>query len=98
MSTTAEPNFDWSQAASLLGDDPLQVSEDMASIAVELIEGANEQMAELKKMDAQTQRKEINSKTHQLRGSLLNFGFSEVGVLLAEIERSTYTPDKNTRP
>ena len=32
MSTTNEPNFDWSQAASLLGDDPDQVEPDMVAI------------------------------------------------------------------
>jgi len=94
MSATAEPEFDWSQAASLLGDDPNAVEPDMAAIARELVEGADVQFAELKSKDAATQRKEIGSLAHGLRGCLLNFGFTEVGTILLEVEKGTYSPSE----
>ncbi len=90
MSASAEPEFDWSQAASLLGDDPNAVEPDMAAIARELVEGANAQFAELKGKNAETERKEISSLAHALRGCLLNFGFTEVGGLLLQVEKGTY--------
>lgn len=85
-----EPSFDWSQAASLLGDDPTQVADDMADIVVELIQGANLHLQELKKKNPETDRKAIASEAHQLRGSLLNFGFTEVGAILLKIEKNEY--------
>jgi hypothetical protein len=91
MSTAAEPEFDWSQAASLLGDDPNAVEADMAAIARELVEGANVQFANLRALNADTQRKEIGSQAHGLRGCLLNFGFTEVGTLLLHVEKGTYS-------
>ena len=90
MSATNEPDFDWSQAASLLGDDPNQVAEDMAAIVRELVEGADGQFKELKSKNAETDRKAIASLAHQLRGCLLNFGFAEVGTVLLQIEKGTY--------
>jgi len=65
MSTTNEPDFDWSQAASLLGDNPDAVEADM-------------------------DQKTISSLAHALRGCLLNFGFTEVGGLLLQIEKGAY--------
>ena len=79
MSTTNEPRFDWAQAASLLGDDPNQVADDMAEIVRELVESAEVQFKELKAKKIETERKEVASLAHQLRGCLLNFGFEEVG-------------------
>src|SRR5476651_1138215 len=90
MSTTNEPAFDWSQAASLLGDDPNAVEEEMAVIVRELVEGAEVQFQELKLKNAETDRKAISSLAHGLRGSLLNFGFTEVGGLLFHIEKGSY--------
>lgn len=87
---TGEPAFDWAQAASLLGDDPQQVPDDMAAIARELVEGANHQFGEMKAKDPGTDRKAISSLAHQLRGCLLNFGFSEVGGILLQIEGGNY--------
>ena len=97
MSATAEPEFDWSQAASLLGDDPNAVEPDMAAIARELVEGADVQFAELKSKDAATQRKEIGSLAHALRGCLLNFGFTEVGTILVDIEKGPPYTDAEYR-
>jgi HPt (histidine-containing phosphotransfer) domain-containing protein len=90
MSATDEPQFDWSQAASLLGDDPGQVPEDMVEIVQELIESANQHLQELKQKNIETDRKAIGSQAHQLRGSLLNFGFVEVGSILLQVEKGTY--------
>ncbi len=90
MSATNEPAFDWSQAASLLGDDPNAVEEDMAVIVRELVEGAVLQFQELKTKNAETERKAISSLAHALRGCLLNFGFTEVGGLLLQVEKGTY--------
>ena len=90
MSATGEPEFDWSQAASLLGDEPSQVPEDMVEIVQELIENANQQFQELKQKNIETDRKAIGSQAHQLRGSLLNFGFVEVGTILLLVEKGEY--------
>src|SRR5947207_966596 len=92
MSTTNEPRFDWSQAASLLGDDPKLVAEDMAEIVRELVESADVQFKDLKAKKSDTERKEIGSLAHQLLGCLLNFGFEEVGAMLLHIEKGTYPP------
>jgi HPt (histidine-containing phosphotransfer) domain-containing protein len=85
-----EPAFDWSQAASLLGDDPNNVEEDMAAIARELVEGAEAQFQELKSKNPDVDRKGISSVAHALRGCLLNFGFTEVGSILVKIEKEPY--------
>ena len=90
MSAPNEPTFDWSQAESLLGDDPQGVAEDMAAIVIELIESGNTHLMELKKRDPATERKAISSQAHQLRGSLLNFGFCAVGGILLKIEKGDY--------
>src|SRR5580658_1673458 len=90
MTTTNEPDFDWSQAASLLGDDPTQVEPDMAAIIVELIQSSEARFAELKAKNAETERAAIRSLSHQLRGSLLNFGFTAVGTILWDIEKRDY--------
>ncbi len=90
MSAPHEPAFDWSQAASLLGDDPNAVDEEMAVIVRELVEGAEVQFQELKSKNAEADRKAISSLAHGLRGCLLNFGFSEVGGLLLQIEKDAY--------
>ena len=92
MSATDEPEFDWSQAASLLGEDPSQVEKDMIEIVGELIESAKKYLEELKKKNVVTERAEINSQAHQLRGSLLNFGFTGVGKVLLQIEKDEYPP------
>ena len=42
------PEFDWSQAESLLGEDPHAVPEDMAEIVLELIDGSKDRFQELK--------------------------------------------------
>ena len=91
MSATDEPAFDWSQAASLLGDDPNAVEADMAAIVRELVEGADVQFQELKLKNAETDRKAISSLAHGLRGCLLNFGFTEAGGLLLQVEKSAYS-------
>lgn len=92
MSATGEPEFDWSQTASLLGEDPLQVPEDMVEIVRELIESVNLHFQELKRKNIETDRKDISSQAHQLRGSLLNFGFVEVGKILYQVEKGEYPP------
>lgn len=91
MSSTNEPSFDWSQAASLLGDDPNLVADDMAEIVTELIESGYSHLQELKGKNADADRKAISAQAHQLRGSLLNFGFTEVGTILLKIEKGDYT-------
>jgi HPt (histidine-containing phosphotransfer) domain-containing protein len=90
MSATNEPKFDWSQAASLLGDDPTQVADDMAEIVRELVESAEVQFKDLRSKKVDTERKEVGSLAHQLRGCLLNFGFDEVGGKLLFIEKGDY--------
>ena len=90
MSATNEPAFDWDQASSLLGDDPNAVEEEMAAIVRELVEGAEVQFQELKLKNAETDRKAIASLAHALRGCLLNFGFTEVGGLLLNVEKGAY--------
>jgi HPt (histidine-containing phosphotransfer) domain-containing protein len=92
MSATNEPDFDWSQAASLLGDDPSQVEPDMAAIVLELLESSEARFKELKAKNAATELPAIRSLAHQLRGSLLNFGFTAVGAVLMEIEKRDYPP------
>jgi HPt (histidine-containing phosphotransfer) domain-containing protein len=87
-----EPLFDWDQAASLLGDDPNAVEPDMAAIARELVEGADVQFQGLKDKNPATDGKAIASEAHALRGCLLNFGFTEVGGLLAQLEKGQYQP------
>ena len=90
MSATNEPAFDWSQAASLLGDDPNAVDQEMSAIVRELVEGAEVQFQELKLKNAETDRQAISALAHGLRGCLLNFGFTEVGGLLFHVEKGTY--------
>jgi HPt (histidine-containing phosphotransfer) domain-containing protein len=90
MSATHEPAFDWSQAASLLGDDPNAVDQEMSAIVRELVEGAEVQFQELKLKNAETDRQAISALAHGLRGCLLNFGFTEVGGLLFHVEKGTY--------
>ena len=90
MSATNEPAFDWEQAASLLGDNPNAVDEEMAVIVRELVEGAEVQFQQLKLKNAETDRKAISSLAHALRGCLLNFGFTEVGGLLFQVEKGAY--------
>jgi HPt (histidine-containing phosphotransfer) domain-containing protein len=74
-----------------LGEDPDAVDPDMAAIARELVEGANGQFAELKGKNPETERKEISSLAHALRGCLLNFGFTAVGTLLQHVEKASYS-------
>jgi len=64
----------------------------MAGIVRELVEGADVQFKELKMKNAETDRKAIGSLAHGLRGCLLNFGFTEVGTHLLQIEKGTYLP------
>jgi hypothetical protein len=90
MSATQEPSFDWSQAASLLGEDPNAVDPEMAAIVRELVEGADIQFHALKQLNPETERKEISAQAHGLRGCLLNFGFTEVGGILVQIEKGPY--------
>jgi HPt (histidine-containing phosphotransfer) domain-containing protein len=92
MSATNEPDFDWSQASSMLGDDPTKVEPDMAEIVLELLESSEVRLKELQAMNATTQRAAIGSQAHQLRGSLLNFGFTAVGTVLLDIEKREYPP------
>jgi HPt (histidine-containing phosphotransfer) domain-containing protein len=86
-----EPAFDWSQAESLLGDNPNEVDPDMAGIVLELISSSEERFQYLKKMDP-ADSKAISSLAHQLRGSLLNFGYTEVGGILHKIEYKEFEP------
>lgn len=91
MSEPQEVEFDWSQAASLLGDDPNAVEPDMAAILRELVDGAKPQFDDLKSKNFETQRKEVGSLAHALRGCLLNFGFTQVGTILHYIEKGPCT-------
>jgi HPt (histidine-containing phosphotransfer) domain-containing protein len=86
-----EPAFDWSQAESLLGDDPHQVDPEMAGIILELISSSEAKFAELKALD-QNEQKPISALAHQLRGSLLNFGYTDVGKVLHKIEYKEFEP------
>jgi HPt (histidine-containing phosphotransfer) domain-containing protein len=95
--STPEPAFDWAQASSLLGDDPNNVDGEMAQIARELVDGAEVQFAEMKAKNADTERKEISSVAHALRGCLLNFGFTEVGKILVDIEKGPPFTDAEYR-
>jgi hypothetical protein len=90
MSATQEPVFDWAQASSLLGDDPNAVDPEMAAIVRELVQGADGQFGDLKALNPETDRKTISSQAHGLRGCLLNFGFTEVGGILLQIEKGPY--------
>jgi len=89
-----EPDFDWSQAASLLGDDPQDVPEEMAAIVQELVETTTVRFQELKGKDIEADPKTVRGLAHQLRGSLLNFGFTGVATVLWKIEKTEYTPDE----
>ena len=86
----SEPAFDWSQASSLLGDNPNEVDPDMAGIVKELVQQADVQFADLKALNPDAQRKEISAQAHGLRGCLLNFGFTEVGGILFEVEKTPF--------
>jgi HPt (histidine-containing phosphotransfer) domain-containing protein len=88
----SQPEFDWSQAESLLGEDAENVPEEMAEIVRELVEGSKKRFAEMAKLDPGSDRAEIGSQAHQLRGSLLNFGFVGVGDLLYDIEKKECSP------
>jgi len=90
MSMPHEPAFDWAQAASLLGDNPNEVEPEMAAIARELVEGADGQFRDLKALNPETDRKAISAQAHGLRGCLLNFGFTEVGAVLLQLEKGPY--------
>ncbi len=90
MPESSQPEFDWSQAESLLGEDPNGVPPDMAEIMIELVQSANERFAELETLDPAASRREIGAAAHQLRGSLLNFGFASVGAVLLDIEKKEY--------
>lgn len=94
MPDSAPPEFDWSQAESLLGDDPENVPQDMADIVLELVQSAEERFKELKALNPDSDRPAISAMAHQLRGSLLNFGYVEVGTLLYDVEKKDYgSPD-----
>ena len=97
MSAPTEPAFDWDQASSLLGEDPNVVDPEMAAIARELVDGAEVQFAELKTKNTDTDRKGISSLAHALRGCLLNFGFTEVGTILMDIEKGPPYTDAEFR-
>ncbi len=84
------PEFDWAQAESLLGEDPQNVPPEIAEIVVELEQSAKERFAELKTLDPAASRGVIGGVAHQLRGSLLNFGFVAVGAILLDIEKKEY--------
>ena len=90
MSVANEPEFDWSQASSLLGDNPNEVEPEMAAIARELVENADVQFRDLKALDPETERKAISAQAHGLRGCLLNFGFTAVGALLVKVEKGPF--------
>jgi len=90
MSDPKEPEFDWSQAASLLGEDPNSIDPDMAEIVKELVEGARAQFADLKSKNPETDQKGVSSVAHALRGCLLNFGFTAVGAMLVQVEKHSY--------
>jgi hypothetical protein len=92
--STSEPAFDWSQAASLLGEDPNNVEPDMAAIVLELVGGAGPQFDELASKDFATDQKTVSSLAHALRGCLLNFGFTEVGGVLQYIEKGPCTAEE----
>jgi hypothetical protein len=92
--SSSDPAFDWSQAASLLGEDPNNVEPDMAAIVLELVGGADAQFDELASKDIATDRKTVSSLAHALRGCLLNFGFTEVGGILQYIEKGPCTPEE----
>ncbi len=94
MSSPAEPAFDWSQAASLLGDNPHQVEPEMAAIVLELVGGADAQFDELAGKNFATDKKTVSSLAHALRGCLLNFGFTEVGSILEYIEKGPCTAEE----
>ena len=96
MSTTNEPAFDWSQAASLLGDDPNSVDPEMAGIVRELVDGAEAQFTEMREKNADTDRKDgLLAGPRACAGCLLNFGFTEVGTILMDIEKGPpYTNDE----
>jgi HPt (histidine-containing phosphotransfer) domain-containing protein len=89
------PEFDWSQASSLLGDDPHQVDPEMGGIVLELIESSETRLAELRALNP-ADPKPISALAHQLRGSLLNFGYTDVGRLLQKIESKEYQPAEFT--
>ena len=94
MSTTDQTLFDWAQAASLLGDDPEQVDDDMSDIVHELIQTSIGRFQELYVLNPRTEEKAVVSLAHQLRGSLLNFGFTTVGARLDQIEHGHVKPDE----
>ena len=85
-----EPAFDWSQAESLLGENPNQVDPDMAAIILELIETSETRLLELKGMNPAADPKPVSGLAHQLRGSLLNFGYTDAGKALHKIEYKEY--------
>jgi HPt (histidine-containing phosphotransfer) domain-containing protein len=94
MSSSDVPEFDWSQAASLLGEDPNAVDPDMAAIVRELVDGADAQFADLKAKDFANDHKGVSAAAHALRGCLLNFGFTEVGTILQYIEKGPCTAEE----
>jgi HPt (histidine-containing phosphotransfer) domain-containing protein len=87
-----EPAFDWSQAKSLLGDNPQQVDPEMAAIILELVESSETRLQELKALNP-ADPKPISALAHQLRGSLLNFGYTDAGKVLQKIESREYQPE-----
>jgi hypothetical protein len=94
---TSQPEFDWAQAASLLGDDPAGADADMSAIVLELIHSTISRFQELYVMDPRVEAKAITALTHQMRGSLLNFGFTTVGVRMAQLEHGEFRPAEFTR-
>lgn len=94
MNMPDEPHIDWIQAASLLGDDPNQVPQDMVDIVLELIQSGNERLQELRTKNPSVDSKVISAQAHQLRGSLLNFGFAKVGSILFRVEKQDYSSNE----
>jgi HPt (histidine-containing phosphotransfer) domain-containing protein len=66
----------------------------MAEIVLELAQSSEARFQELKAMNPATDRVAISASAHQLRGSLLNFGFTGVAVYLLEIEKSPYPAEQ----
>jgi hypothetical protein len=66
----------------------------MADIVIELVQGSEARFQELKAMNPATDRVAIAASAHQLRGSLLNFGFTGVAGPLLHIEKKPYADEE----
>lgn len=90
--------IDWNQASALLGPVGEPVSSEMNELFREMEAYVLEGFQELAKADLKTPESitSVTKRAHQLRGSMLNFGFTGTASILLSVETQKHTPKEIT--